>query len=184
MGAEADVYIYLKESKHHLADKYWQLRSRLLLPHRLWLPLARVSTVMLAEKVLGSIWTPCRPHNPEIEKAVCLYFNSTPGLLSLLGARDNRKPSYPSFSLDTLRALSVPDFTALDPENLVQLNKTFDKLRHAKLKPLPEMDDDYIRRLIDDSVVKELGLDADWIGRIRRGLALEPSVTNSPTYAA
>ena len=113
MRAETDVYIEPKESKQSLADSYWEQRSEMLLPHRLWLPLARVAAVMLPEPVVGSIWTPCRPHDPDTAKALCLYLNSTPGLLSLLGGRDNRKPSYPSFSLDTLRSLPVPNLAAL-----------------------------------------------------------------------
>ena len=113
MRAETDVYIEPKESKRHLADSYWEQRSQMLLPHRLRLNLARVVAVMLPEQAVGSIWTPCRPHDPDTAKALCLYLNSTPGLLSLLGARDNRVPSYPSFSLDTLRSLPVPNFAAL-----------------------------------------------------------------------
>ena len=121
MLAETDVYIEPKESKRHLADSYWEQRSQMLLPHRLWLPLARVAAVMLPEQAVGSIWTPCRPHDPDIAKALCLYLNSTPGLLSLLGARDNRKPSYPSFSLDTLRSLPVPDFATLGDYRSLEL---------------------------------------------------------------
>ena len=106
MMAETDVYIEPKESKRHLADSYWEQRGNLLLPHKLRLNLARVAAVMLPEQVLGSLWTPCRPHDPDMIKALCLYLNSTLGLLSVLGARDNRVPSYPSFSLDTLRSYS------------------------------------------------------------------------------
>ena len=113
MRAQTDVYIEPKESKRHLADSYWEQRSQMLLPHRLRLNGARVAPVMLRERAVGSIWTPCLPHDPDMAKAVCLYLNSTPGLLSLLGARDNRVPSYPSFSLDTLRSLPVPNFAAL-----------------------------------------------------------------------
>ena len=113
MLAETDVYIEPKPSKRHLADKYWEQRGQMLLPHRLRLNVARVAGVMLPERAVGSIWTPCRPHDPDTAKALCLYLNSTPGLLSLLGARDNRVPSYPSFSLDTLRSLPVPNFTSL-----------------------------------------------------------------------
>ena len=85
MQVDTDVYIEPKASKRHLADRYWEQRGRFFLPHRLWLPLARVSAVTLPEAALGSIWTPCRPHQPEIEEAICLYFNSTAGILSLLG---------------------------------------------------------------------------------------------------
>ena len=80
MAAETDVYIEPKKSKVPMAEGYWAQRSRLLLPHRLWLPLAKVAMVMLPEPVVGSIWTPCRPNQPDIAKALCLYLNSTPGL--------------------------------------------------------------------------------------------------------
>ena len=64
MRAETDVYIEPKTSKRKLADSYWEQHSRMLLPHRVRLNLARVAAVMLAEPAVGSIWTPCRPHNP------------------------------------------------------------------------------------------------------------------------
>ena len=73
MAAQTDVYIEPKTSKRHLADSYWEQRSQMLLPHRLWLPLARAAAVMLPERAVGSIWTPCRPRDPAIAKALCLY---------------------------------------------------------------------------------------------------------------
>ena len=178
MAAETDVYIEPKSSKSLMAENYWTQRSRLLLPHRLWLPLAKVAAVMLPEAVVGSIWTPCRPHDPEIAKALCLYLNSTLGLLSLLGERDNRKPSYPSFSLDTLRSVPVPDFTALDEAGREMLSKRFDEFQNQPLLPLPLIEDDPVRAQIDDAVTKALDLDADWIATIRRELAREPSIND------
>ena len=178
MRAETDVYIEPKPARRHLADKYWKQRSDLLLPHRLRLNVARVAAVMLPERAVGSIWTPCRPHDPDIAKALCLYLNSTPGLLSLLGARDNRVPSYPSFSLDTLRSLPVPNFTALGAAERDLLSSRFDWLQHHALEPFPQMHDDPLRAQIDDVVVQALGLDHEWVATIRRELAREPSVTN------
>ena len=151
----------------------------MLLPHRLWLPLARVAAVMLPEQTVGSIWTPCRPHDPDIAKALCLYLNSTPGLLSLLGARDNRKPSYPSFSLDTLRSLPVPNFAALGATERDLLSSWFGWLQNETLQPFPRMHEDLVRRQIDDAVAKALGLDGEWVATMRRGLAREPSVTDA-----
>ncbi len=158
MGAQTDVYIEPKESKRHLADSYWEQRSQLLLPHRLRLNVARVAAVMLPERAVGSIWTPCRPHDTEISKALCLYLNSTPGLLSLLGPRDNRVPSYPSFSLDTLRSLAVPDFTALGDAERDMMGSWFDWLQNETLQPFPQMHEDPVRRRIDDVVVQALGV--------------------------
>ena len=179
MLAETDVYIEPKESKRHLADSYWEQRSQMLLPHRLWLPLARVAVVMLPEQAVGSIWTPCRPHDPDIAKALCLYLNSTPGLLSLLGARDNRKPSYPSFSLDTLRSLPVPDFATLGATELELLSSWLNWLQSETLQPFPLMHEDPVRRQIDDAVTKALGIDPEWVATVRRELAREPSVTDA-----
>ena len=176
MLAETDVYIEPKEPKRHLADSYWEQRSELLLPHRLWLPLARVASVMLPERAVGSIWTPCRPHDPVIVKALCLYLNSTPGILSLLGGRDNRKPSYPSFSLDTLRSLRVPNFAILEPGRLESLSSWFDWLRYEKLSAFPQMHEDPVREQIDDAVINALALDSEWVASVRRELAREPSV--------
>ena len=178
MAAETDVYIEPKSSKRLMADSYWEQRSQLLLPHRLRLNVARVAAVMLPERAVGSIWTPCRPHNPDIAKALCLYLNSTPGLLSLLGERDNRVPSYPSFSLDTLRSLPVPDFAALGEAERGLLDGWFDRLQGERLQPFPRLPEDAARQRIDDAVCEALGLDGEWVATIRRELAREPSVTD------
>ena len=182
MRSETDVYIEPKPSvrERRLADKYWQQRGTLLLPTQLWLPLARVASVTLEEAAVGSRWVPCRPHDPDIAKALCLYLNSTPGLLSLLGERDNRKPSYPSFSLDTLRSLPVPNFADLDTEQLELLDGWFDWLAGDTLLPLPRMNEDPVRRQIDEAVTQALGLDPEWVASIRQELAREPSVTDRP----
>ena len=129
----------LPPSKRHLADKYWKQRSNLLLPTHLRLNTARAVAVTLSEPTVGSLWTSCLPADPAITKALCLYMNSTVGLLALLGTRDNRISSYPSFSLDTLRALRGPDFTQLDTDEQDLLDGWFDWLKGQPLLPLPQM---------------------------------------------
>ena len=180
MRGMADKYIEPKKDKKSLANKYWKQRSRLLLPHRLWLPLARVSAVTLDQPAVGSIWTPCRPHDQDIStmKALATYLNSSVGILSLLGGRDNRKPSYPQFSLDTLRSLRVPDFDKLGTEARDALATTYDWRRDDVLLPLPQMNDDPIRKQLDDAVTAALGLDEEWVAQVRQALTEEPSVTN------
>ena len=131
---------------------------------------------MLPERAVGSIWTPCRPSDPDIAKALCLYLNSTPGILSLLGGRDNRVPSYPSFSLDTLRSLPVPDFATLGSAERDLLTCWFNWLRYEKLMPFPQMHEDPVRKQIDDAVTTALDLDPEWVASVRRELAREPSV--------
>ncbi len=176
MWAATDVYIEPKAPKRHLADRYWKQRGQMLLPTQLRLNRCRVAAIMLPERAVGSRWTPCRPHDPQIAKALCLYLNSTPGILSLLGGRDNRVPSYPSFSLDTLRSLPVPDFSVLELAGSESLSSWFDWLRYEKPLPFPQMHEDPVREQIDDAIVNALDLDAEWIASIRREVAGEPSV--------
>lgn len=179
MLSETDVYVEPKESKVYLANNYWEQRSRLLLSSQLRLNLARVSAVMLPELAVGSRWIPCRPYDPELAKALCLFLNSTLGLLALLGSRDNRLPSYASFSLDTLRSLPVPDLSKLEKAQLDLLDSWFDWLASNPLMPLPRMQEDPVRIQIDDAVTTALGLDPDWVATVRHALAREPSVTNA-----
>ena len=100
--------------------------------------------------------------------------------MSLLGGRDNRVPSYPSFSLDTLRSLPVPNLEDLDSEQLELFDGWFDWLAGDTLLPFPRMNEDPVRQQIDEAVTQALGLDAEWVAAIRRDLAREPSVTDRP----
>ena len=179
MLAETDVYIEPKPARRHLADSYWEQRSDMLLAHRLRLNLARVAAVILPERAVGSIWTPCRTKDPGVAKALCMYLNSTLGILALLGERDNRVPSYPSFSLDTLRPLPVPDFSKLGSDERDLLSSRFDQLSGDVLLPFPLVHEDATRQQIDDAVSETLGVDTEWVAAVRRELAREPSVTNA-----
>ena len=178
MRARTDSFIEPKDGKERLAERYWEQRSRLLLPHRIYHPTVRVNSVMLDEPALGSIWTPCRPHggSDATAAALCAWLNSTLGILGMLADRDNRKPLYPSFSLHTLRALRVPDFRERAAARDA-LAAAFGALRDARLAPFPRLAADPVRRELDDAAAGALGWSAERLARIRDALASEPSIT-------
>ena len=177
-----DTYIVVKPDKSHLADSYWEQRSRLLMPTHLNLPTIRATTVRLNTPVVGSLWVPCNVKSgagsvPELEKALCVFLNSSIGIMSLLGDRTNKKPTYPNLSLDDLRKLLVPDFSSTAAGAIKTLTASYDVLAEDVLLPLPRMDADPVRRDMDDAVCTALGLDAELVSIVRRQLAAEPSVT-------
>ena len=180
MSARTDSYIEPKQEKQGLADRYWSQQSRFLLSHRLWLPLVRVTAVIVNEQAVGSRWAPCRAHDGELatQAALCAWLNSSPGLLAILGGRDNRKPSYPQFSLDTLRAIPVPNFPVLGDNVRDALAAAYEELKDEVLLPFPQMNDDPVRKRLDAAVTEALGLDPEWVAQVRRALGEEPSVTN------
>ena len=182
MSAKPDTHITAKPAKAHLAKKYWGQRSSLLLPLRLFLPTTRVISPRLNTLGLGSAWAPCRIKAGaalpiDAEKALCVYLNSSIGILAMLGDRSNRKPTYPNLSLDDLRKLTVPNIGALDSDAVSSLVAAYDRNAHRTLLPLPQMESDSVRRDLDDTVCAALGLDAELVSTVRRQLAAEPSVT-------
>ncbi len=182
MTAKWDSHLATKPAKAHLVESYWQQRSELLLPHRLFLPTTRLAAVRLDTPSLGSAWAPCRPTiagvtSSLLEKAICAYLNSSIGILAILGNRSNKKPTYPNISIDDMRKLVVPDFAAIGDGAVAQLTAAYDTHASDVLLPLPHMDTDPIRRALDAAVTAALGLDSELAPTIRRHLVAEPSVT-------
>ena len=182
MSAEPDTRISAKSEYAHRADRYWEQRGRLMLPTHLHLPTDRLTTVYVSTGVVGSAWVPCRIDEPpdrqeNIEKALCVFLNSSVGILSMLGDRTNKKPTYPNLSIEDLRKLQVPDFAAIGDGAVWKLAMDYDSLCKQPILPLPQMHSCPVRRALDESVRTALRIDPETVDMIRRSLASEPSVT-------
>ena len=182
MAAKPDSHIIPKPPRAHLAASYWQQRSSFLLPNRMGLSNVRTMSVRLEMPAVGSSWSPCNFTGPaqereDWEKAVCVYFNSSLGVLAMLGNRSNRMPAYPRFSIDDMRKLPVPDFAAIGQEAVTGLAAAYDQYADAVLLPLPQLNNCPARQGLDAAVVAALGLDGELVANVRRQLAMEPSVT-------
>ena len=94
-----------------------------------------------------------------MEKAICVYLNSSVGVLALLGNRTNKSPSRPEFSVDDLRKLVTPNFAAIGESAVAKLAAAYDALAERTLLPLPQMDASPVRRALDEAVCDALGLE-------------------------
>ncbi len=183
MAAKPDTNISVKPSKANMAESYWAQRGTLFLPQRMRLNTVRAMAVKTEIPMLGGAWTPCKITDTTAvrdvtEKALCVYLNSSTGVLAMLGSRSSKALSYPNYSLDDLRKqLPVPNFAALGANAAAQLAAAYDAHASDILLPLPQMDADPVRRALDAAVVAALGLDCEMVATIRRQLAAEPSVT-------
>ena len=191
MSARHDTYISAKPEREAQANNLWAKRGTLLLAMRARLNTVRVLSVRLPQRALGSAWTPCKPHAEndangvslgaeDIEKAICVYLNSTVGILAIVGDRSIKDVSYSQFSMDDLRRIPVPDFGKLDEKQLTILITAFDMLCKFPLLPLPQINDDDTRKSLDRAVSSAMGVPDEIIAAIRRELAREPSVTGRP----
>lgn len=192
MLARADTYIKPKTGKSKQAGDLWAKRGKLMLVTRARLNTVRCISVRLNEAVLGSLWVPCkfnadirdlhqkRMQEEVLEKATCVYLNSTVGVLAFLGDRTSKILSYPHFSMDDLNRIPVPEFTVMDKRPISILTAAYDSLVDSVLLPLRQAENCETRKALDDAVVAALDLDLESIASIRRELAREPSVTNRP----
>ena len=188
MSVKHDTYISAKPEYADRAQRYWNQRSRLLLPTRLRLTTTKVTTVHVDTRVVGSAWVPCTLDVPghlleNREKAMCAFLNSSVGVLTLLGNRTNKIPTRPNLSIDDLRKLPVPDFEAIGDGAVWMLAMAYDCLAEEPLCSLPWMDTCDTRLSLDESVCAALNIDPEMVAGIRRQLAAEPSVTGRQFFS-
>ena len=178
MNAEADVYGVPKPDRVGYAKHLQRKAGRLLVVNRLRTNTVRVSACYAPQPLLGSAWIPVRPisPNPAFEHALCAWWNSTPGILTLLHCRA-KALDYPRFALASLRALLVPDPKRVD---IAPLADAFAATRAEALRPWPQMHDCPNRAILDQAAAQVLRIDGRVIADWRKRIAKEPTVSGVP----
>ena len=178
MHTSPDTFVVAKKNKQDYAQMIWRKRSNLLLANRMRLNLTQTPAVFSDEPVLGSAFVPVTPFSENREqlcKAWCVWLNSTFGIIAFLNIRQ-KNLTYPSYSLDGLRSLPVPDPNACD---IVALAATYDQYAEDDLLPLPQIHADPIRHALDNAVLETIpSLSDSDVASWRQSIALEPSVNN------
>ena len=170
-GPKPDKERYAREI---LLDK----ASRLLIVNRAYTHQIRVSACYANAPLLGSSWTPVTPRSvsEDYEQALCAWWNSTPGVLTLLHARA-RKLTYPRYALGSLRSLLVPDPSVVDIHPLV---RAFLECNATAMLPWPRMHNCPTRTILDVAAARVIGIDGRVVARWREQIAREPTVSGKP----
>ena len=134
----------------------------------------RVSACYAPQPLLGSSWIPVRPISPNLafEHALCAWWNSTPGILTLLHCRA-KALDYARFALDSLRSLLIPNPNRV---NITPLADAFTATRAEALRPWPQMHDCPNRAILDQAAAQVLRIDGRTITDWRERIAREPTV--------
>ena len=166
------------KKRDYALDILWPKAGRLLIAGKINTNAIRTTSVLLDEPALGSAFVPVRLKTKDesevrsLEKALCVWFTSTPFIICLLGAR-SKKLTYPNYSLDSLRSLPVPN-----SDDMLQLAEIYDNNKDKTLKPWPEMTSCEVRKNIDDAVAPIIDIDSKTIATWREWVANEPTVSN------
>lgn len=156
--------------------------SRLLIANKLQTSATRVSAVLLDKPAFGSQWTPLTPathRDPtlslKIQKAWCVWLNSTLGILSFLHRR-GRKLTYSDFMPNILRSMPCPDPRISE---VGRLANTYDEHRMMPLQPWNVMAECPVRIAIDNAVSDAIGMDRDQVSEVRAKIMYEPTVSGA-----
>ncbi|MDE2725380.1 MAG: N-6 DNA methylase, partial [Gemmatimonadota bacterium] len=181
MAAKPDVIATPKRGREKYAQSLVKKASRLAISERLYTYAVRTAACYTEEPVLGSAWMPVTSLSttPYFDQALCAWWNSTPGILTMLHAR-SKKLTYPAYSLDLLRKLLIPNPRNVDVSPLIDV---FAKTHQQVLKPWKEMDTCPVRALIDEAAAQVLHMDGAKIADWRKRITLEPTVSNRPAVA-
>ncbi|MBI3462468.1 MAG: hypothetical protein HY000_05320 [Planctomycetes bacterium] len=157
----------------------WPKAARVLIVQRPRLNTKRLAAVRVSRKVLADVWWPFalsvpRSDTVTAEKALVLWFNSTLGLLLLLGHREETEGAWVQFKKPVLGQLPVLDVSRLTKKQQAKLVEAYDRLANQALLPFPEMASDGTRAAIDEAVARALEIPEFTI--LRELLAREPII--------
>jgi type I restriction-modification system DNA methylase subunit len=167
-------------------EQLWPLASRLLVTERLWLNTYRVSSVIMNKPVLSNVWwevtlNKCKYDRELSEKLVCMWLNSSLGLLTILTCREQTRGAFVALKKPQLKELLVPDIDKISISALKKVASAFDAIADNQLQPFPNLEKDEVRIQIDGAICGAFGLPD--LAPIRTLLANEPIVSLKPLYS-
>ena len=180
MLGEPDVWYRPRPGKEHLAKRYAEHRSRLLVAMRMNTVSGRLNGLWAPTPSFGW-WVPVTADDDRIARALALWWNATPARLMLLNRRAQTL-TYPTWQLQHLKEVRIPKpaSPAWDA-----LSEAWEEVHDAELLPMRDAEKCPARQIIDAAAAVALGVSESEIADWRQRLAAEPTITNvmAPTSA-
>lgn len=156
----------LSDISKSLFDKYAGI---LLVPDRIRVNTTHAIAMISTEPVLSNIFYAINlKDNNDIRKhkAICLWLNTTWGILILLSKRGETQGPWIQIKLSQWRSLPILDINKLEDSVLNDLSKLYDKYSQKELGRLPYQYDDSkdlinIRLEIDTGLIRAMGFDVN-----------------------
>ena len=161
-------------------DRMLALGGRLQLARELRMASQRLAAVMTDQRMLGvRSWISVNPLRPKAGKneALCLWLNSTPGLLLRVihGSRPYLGRSAVPHEL--ARTMPVLDVDRLSGDQLAAATAVYADLKNRELRQFGMLAQDPVRRELNERLCREvLGIDPVVVAQITQRLAREPTL--------
>lgn len=128
----------------------------------------------------GRAWPAVQLPSQDMEKALVVWGNTTLGLLLYWWHSNRQQAGRGTIGKASLASLPVLDVTAFPKAKIAKAATLFDSMAKKLLRPIHEIDQDQVRRELDERFLREI-LDVDAaikeaMDLLRRKLAHEPSI--------
>ncbi|MCL5318234.1 MAG: N-6 DNA methylase [Thaumarchaeota archaeon] len=119
---------------------YQQVAGNLLVPDRIRVDTAHVVALFSEERVISNIFYAVRLKDESHErlKALCLWFSTTWGILTVLASREETQGAFVRLKQSQWRMLPVLDIDKLTKRQVAKLATIFDEFKDKQLTRLPE----------------------------------------------
>jgi hypothetical protein len=158
---------YALPIRENAKNLFIQKAGRLLLPSALRIDTAHIISMVTDTPILGHVFyaAKLKEENNRKLKALCLWLNSTWGLLTILANREETAGGWIQLKMAQWKLLPVIDISKLSNDTLKKLETIFDRLQNAAFRRITEQYNprniDRWRYEIDSSFLKALGLIVD-----------------------
>lgn len=139
--------------------------GRLLVPNRIRVNTAHVISLSTDKPIISNIFYTIRLKNEILYKlkALCLWFNTTWGILTILGSREETHGGFISLNQSHWRLLPVLDIDSLSQDKVKALASVFDEFKDKEPARIPDQyglhgEFDKIRIELDIAFLEALGV--------------------------
>lgn len=117
-----------------------EMASRLLIPDRIRINTTHVIAMLSDEKVISNVFYALRLKDENIErlKTLCLWLNTTWGIMSILASREETHGGFIRLKMSQWRLLPILNIDALDQKIIEELARLFDKFKNVQMSRIPE----------------------------------------------
>ncbi len=142
-----------------------KMGGTLLVPDRIRIDTAHVISMVADEKLISNILYAVRLKNENMEriKALCLWLNTTWGMLTILSSRGETHGGFISLKMSQWKLLPVLDISFLAKDKAKALSMVFDEYGDKRLSRIPAQYGtagriDELRLKLDCSFLQVMGL--------------------------
>ena len=185
MLVEPDSHGEVRQNQNKTAQQMWDNTATHLHINRHFQFNANATAAAFTERpsLGGAEWPTLTAGSPQQEKALCVWLNSTLGMLSYWIVSNRRQDGRGQITITFIPNIPVLDVTKLSSAQLAAAAKIFDDLQEQTLLPANEAWRDSVRQELDRRLLNEvLGLDdkaVEQLDILRLQWCSEPTVTST-----